>query len=164
MGPVVKVVTCFRAPVWREYAPASFEFVHGTTTRFPTFWVRSSGDDHQLTAWAGGPHARALASYRPDRLAEAVLDEFAGTLHMPQAELAGAWLHAHHHDYRRDPYALGAYSYTRVGGGDAAERLARPHGNRVFIAGEATDRDYEGSVAGAIASGVRATQQVLASR
>jgi monoamine oxidase len=31
----------------------------------------------------------------------------------------------------------------------------------VFLAGEATDSDYEGSVAGAIASGTRAAEQVL---
>lgn len=160
MGQVVKVVTCFRERVW----PAEVAFVHADKTRFPTFWLRSEGDVHQLTAWAGGPHAHALAGYAHDRLAEAALDEFATAMRLPRATLEAARSHAHYHDYHRDPYARGAYSYTRVGGGGAAEELARPLANRLFLAGEATDREFEGTVAGAIASGQRAARQVLASR
>ena len=72
--------------------------------------------------------------------------------------------HHHFHDYASDPFARGAYSYTRVGGHRAAEQLSRPLDDRLFFAGEATDAEYEGSVAGALASGVRAAHQVIATQ
>ncbi len=163
MGSVVKLVMCLREPVWRAHAPEDLEFVHAGTTAFPSFWVRSQGDSHQLTAWAGGPHADALsASRRPvEQLVDLALAGFAETLHVPRAELDAALRDYHFHDYVADPFARGAYSYTRVGGSHAGEVLQRPLGNKLFFAGEATDPDHEGTVAGALASGIRAARQIL---
>lgn len=161
MGPAIKVVACLHRPIWREHAPADLAFVHGDGTAFPTFWVRSRGTAHQLTAWAGGPHARAFATLSGDAVVARALADFARTLAIPLGNLETAVAHHHFHDYNRDPFARGAYSYTRVGGGHAPAMLARPLGDRLFFAGEATDADYEGSVAGALASGERAADQVL---
>ena len=67
------------------------------------------------------------------------------------------------HDYDADRLSRGAYSYTRVGGTAACETLARPlAGGRLIFAGEATDARYQGTVAGALASGVRAAAEVAA--
>ncbi|TMQ21390.1 MAG: FAD-dependent oxidoreductase [Deltaproteobacteria bacterium] len=156
MGQVVKLVLCLREPLWRDLA-----FVHGDGTAFPTFWIRSADGAQQITAWAGGPHARALSGFAADQLAERAIDELAGLTGVPASRLAEAVRHHHFHDHHAYPYARGAYSYTRVHGGGAAAVLARPLGERLFFAGEATDADYEGSVAGALASGVRAAHQVL---
>lgn len=161
MGQVVKVVLCLRAPVWRDAAPSDLAFVHRGDGAFPTFWVRSTEHDHMLTAWAGGPHARALAGCTQHQLVERVVDEFADTLGLPRGALEAAILHEHFHDYAHDPFARGAYSYTRVHGLGAADVLARPLADKVFLAGELTDAEYEGSVAGALASGARAARQVL---
>jgi len=161
MGQVVKVVLCLREPVWRYYAPRGLSFVHHDEGVFPTFWVQSSPQHHQLTAWAGGPHARALGAMRLYDLVDHIIDEFARCLPMPRFALTNAIIHQHFHDYARDRFAYGAYSYTRAGGAGAAQALARPIANRLYFAGEATDADYEGSVAGAIASGQRAAKQVL---
>lgn len=49
-----------------------------------------------------------------------------------------------------------------VGGTSAARALSTPVGGALFLAGEAADSEYLGTVAGAIASGRRAAQQVLA--
>lgn len=162
MGQVVKVVICLREPVWLDLGPNDLAFAHGDGTAFPTFWLRSRGKSTQLTAWAGGPHARALAGLSGDQLVERATDEFAVTVEEPRRLIASKVLHHHFHDYAADPFAYGAYSYTRVGGLGAAEQLAQPLRDTLFLAGEATDRDYEGSVAGALASGKRAAQQVLA--
>jgi len=43
-------------------------------------------------------------------------------------------------------------SYVRVGGALARERLAEPLGDTLFFAGEATDREEAGTVAGACAA------------
>jgi monoamine oxidase len=164
MGQVVKLVMCLREPVWGRYAPHTVEFVHRDELVFPTFWLRSRGRAHQVTAWAGGPHAISIMGWSKADLVEQALVAVAESLRMPASELIEALMHVHFHDYAHDPFARGAYSYTRVGGMHAADTLARPLGNRLYFAGEATDPDYEGTVAGALASGVRAANQLIEHR
>jgi monoamine oxidase len=66
------------------------------------------------------------------------------------------------HDWQRDPYARGAYSYVFAGGGNARRALARPLRETLFFAGEATDfRGEAGTVAGALQSGRSAAHAVL---
>ena len=61
-----------------------------------------------------------------------------------------------------DPYTLGAYSYNRLGGaGEDHDVLARPVGDRLFFAGEATHRRKYGSVSGAYHSGIRAADEIV---
>jgi len=55
------------------------------------------------------------------------------------------------HDWGRDPYAHGAYSYLKVGGRDARAGLAKPLDDTLFFAGEATSQDVQGgTVTGAL--------------
>src|SRR5262245_56597761 len=49
------------------------------------------------------------------------------------------------HDWLRDPFARGAYSYVRVGGTRAMARLAEPIQRTLFFAGEATDTSGKAS-------------------
>ncbi len=61
-----------------------------------------------------------------------------------------------------DPWALGSYSYLPAGtSATARSALAGAVGDRLFMAGEATDTDYPGTVHGALNSGRRAASQVL---
>lgn len=164
MGAVVKIVICLQAPVWEASHGSTLAFVH-TDGVFPTFWVRTTRDGtQQLTAWAGGGKARALAGRTGDQLADQAIELFAETIHATRADVEAIARHHHFHDHQADPFRLGAYSYTRVGGAKAADQLARPLRDRLFIAGEATDAAYEGSVPGALLSGRRAAEQVLAIR
>ncbi|MBS1675442.1 MAG: FAD-dependent oxidoreductase [Actinobacteria bacterium] len=62
-----------------------------------------------------------------------------------------------------DPYARGAMSYLPVGATPQHRAdLAAPVQNRVFLAGETTDRDHPGTAPGAIADGRRAAAAVIA--
>jgi monoamine oxidase len=92
---------------------------------------------------------------------EQALDDFGATLRIPPTRLEGAVDHWHYHDYSRDPFARGAYSYTKLGGSRAADTLATPLGDVLYFAGEATDAEYEGSIAGALRSGERAAHQII---
>jgi monoamine oxidase len=66
------------------------------------------------------------------------------------------------HNWQKDPFAGGAYSYIPVGGIDAPSQLARPLGDTLFFAGEATNTEgHQGTVHGAIASGLRAAREIL---
>lgn len=60
-----------------------------------------------------------------------------------------------------DPFALGSYSHTRPGGGDADfDALAAPIADRVFFAGEATDKDNAATTHGAYLSGLREAARI----
>lgn len=61
-----------------------------------------------------------------------------------------------------DPFSRGAVSFTPPGAVPAQrEALAQPIGGRVFLAGEATDPDRPGTLAGALRSGQRAAREVV---
>jgi len=162
MGHVTKLVMRLRDPLWEAHSAQRLDFVHGATAGFPTYWLRSKGDTHLLTAWAGGKHARALHGVTADTLLELALDGFAAVTHVDRAALASS-LHGrfYHFDYASHPFTQGAYSYVPVGAGDAIERMSHPCEDRLYFAGEATDVDYEGTVVGALRSGKRAAEQVL---
>jgi monoamine oxidase len=57
----------------------------------------------------------------------------------------------------------GAYSVLVPGGGEARADLARPLGDRLFFAGEATSPDAFQTAHGAWQSGLHAVQQIRAS-
>jgi predicted NAD/FAD-dependent oxidoreductase len=52
------------------------------------------------------------------------------------------------------------YSYGAVNGAHAADELAKPVENTLFFAGEATHAGMSGTVAGALASGIRAAKEI----
>ena len=69
------------------------------------------------------------------------------------------------HNWERDPFSCGAYSYVSVGHhGSARESLAKPLDDTLFFAGEATDTQGEAAtVAGALQSGARAAREITIS-
>lgn len=113
-----------------------------------------------LVAWSGGPPAAALSQRRgPRELVEVALAELARATGTRRRRLAirAAWCH----DWNRDPWSRGAYSYALVGGSEAAKALSRPVGGTLFFAGEATDTEGgTGTVEGALASAARVVGQV----
>jgi monoamine oxidase len=63
--------------------------------------------------------------------------------------------------WSRDRFSWGSYSQIPVGGTiDDRDRLAEAVGSRLFFAGEATSRDYSGTVHGAYLSGLRAAREL----
>lgn len=67
-------------------------------------------------------------------------------------------------DWTAEPYILGGQSYPLVGGtNDDRVALAEPVADKIFFAGEATDVTGEfGTISGAIKSGERAAEEVVA--
>jgi monoamine oxidase len=64
-----------------------------------------------------------------------------------------------------DPFAAGSYSFNALGSDpQMRDTLTRPVDGRLFLAGEATERDYPGTVHGAHLSGLRVAGQVLDAR
>ncbi len=65
--------------------------------------------------------------------------------------------------WQADPFAVGSYSYLATGSSNADRTtLAEPVGDRLFFAGEATSADYASTVHGALLSGQRVAEQIVA--
>lgn len=65
--------------------------------------------------------------------------------------------------WAKDPLSFGSYSFLAVTGtADDFDKLREPIDNKLFFAGEATERCSFGTVHGAYTSGYRAAQEILA--
>jgi monoamine oxidase len=161
-GPVLKVILHFRRPFWEEleggrYVDASF--FHAAGKAFPTFWTTLPVRAPLLIAWVGGPAAGRLCRLTDEEIVRQAMDcvssIFCGGNGVPELQAA------HVHNWERDVYARGAYSYVATGGGNAREVLATPLLGTLFFAGEATDTTGEATtVTGALRSGTRAALEV----
>jgi len=156
-GPVIRVAMRFHRPFWEERA-RGVAFFHSPQAPFPTFWTPLPKRAPLLTAWAGGPKAARLTGSSTRKLLDAALTSLESVFGKGvRAELAAAYVQ----DWMQDPYSRGGYSYLLVGGKGAREELAAPIDETIFFAGEATDSEESGTVAGALRSGQRAAREIL---
>jgi len=169
MGQVVKIILQFQQSFWeRETFPTShgeklpaLSFMHGRNEPVPTWWTQSPIASMILTGWAGGPKAEALSLHPPSVVIEQALESISHMLGLPRREIDPLLQTWHIADWQADPFSRGAYSYVPVAAGDARKRLAESVDDTLFFAGEATHEGQSGTVAGAIASGYRAADEVL---
>ncbi len=158
MGQVLRLVLQFRETPW----PRDLGFLHIPGAPIPTWWTPAPIRAPMITAWAGGPSARALLGLDRQQLAALALDVLAPAIDVPRTRLGGLLVDLYHHDWSGDPWSRGAYSYALVGGADAFASLGRPLAGTLVAAGEATAADGEnGTVPGALASGRRAARALL---
>ena len=168
-GQAVRVTLRFKPGLWREpLLPAelrrgrgaAFGFVNAPGLPLATWWA-SAAPAPLLTGWAGGEAADKLAGLSPEALREAALASLARLGAASAEDWRARLVEAHMHDWRADPYSRGAYSYVVAGWEDGPGRLARPVADTLFFAGEAAS-EAPGTVHGALASGLRAANAVLA--
>lgn len=172
MGSVLRTVFAFTKRFWEhgirdepnDGALASLSFLHSPDAAVPVWWTLFPIRAPVMVGWVGGPPAVQLCALPDDDIAHRSLRDLArhlGTGYERLDELlVGSWTH----NWERDPYARGAYSYAAVGGSGAARRLSRPVESTIFFAGEATDTEgHSGTVEGALATGRRAARAVLQS-
>lgn len=160
MGHVVKLVLVMRDQPWMKALPDA-DFFHLPKGNFPTYWQQRSGDQRIIVAWIGGAKAKSIEALDKRDLMDQVASDLAECCSVLPGEVRDALVAAHHHDFSRDPFSLGAYPYARKGGADCLAALTPPVENTLFFAGDATDPEHFGTVAGAIASGARAARQIL---
>ncbi|HKG95260.1 MAG TPA: NAD(P)/FAD-dependent oxidoreductase [Gemmatimonadaceae bacterium] len=172
MGPVVRVTFAFRERFWEDDSLlgrrgeggrlARMSFLHTHDRDLPVWWTAYPARAPLLVGWVGGPAAARLARLGRRALEARALGALARQLGVRRARLAplvaGCWTH----DWMRDPYSRGAYSYALVGSSDAAAELARPVERTLYFAGEAADPEGRtGTVEGALATGKRAAGETL---
>lgn len=154
-GPVIRAALMFKSAFWEEIHPG-IAFFHSPSAAFPTFWTPLPMHAPLLTAWAGGPKAARLTGLSEKKLLACALASVRAVF--PGTEEPHAFLV---HDWHRDPFARGGYSYVRVGGQGAREQLAAPIEETLYFAGEATDPEEAGTVGGALRSGIRAAREIM---
>lgn len=163
-GPVIKLVMRFRTAFWKDLDDGRYRdggFFHAPQCEFPTFWTSLPLRAPLLCAWAGGPRAARLsASNDFTGIVRHALDSVDAVFNGrcdPRSQLEAVYVH----DWARDPFSHGAYSYVAVGGGSAREELGQPLDDTLFFAGEATDTEESATVTGALLSGERAAAEIL---
>lgn len=171
-GPVVKILLRFRDAFWETETiptlkggngPKNLEdvvFLHARGVAVPTWWTLLPVRSNLLTGWVGGNAAAALSGKGDAFILERALESLSTILGLSRPFIESKLEQAIVADWQTDPYARGAYSYVPVGGLDAREKLAAPVDDTLFFAGEATDATQPGTVAGAIAAGYRAADEI----
>lgn len=173
MGDVVKVVLRFREPFWKDLTipaegnnPADLKaltFIHAPQEPLPTWWTQFPADAPLLASWAGGPRAQKLARESDDSLLDQSIQGLSHVLQTSKTSLEGMLEAFYTHNWQNDRFSTGAYSYIPIGGIDAPKALARPMDDTLFFAGEATNTEgHQGTVHGAIATGLRAAREIIA--
>ena len=158
-GSVRRLVLVFRTPFWKEKM-AEMRFLFTDTMKPATYWTQHPSDAPMLIGWLGGPQADAIAD--PGQLPAQALRSLERIFSLPPHSLDAQLRNWYMHDWRSDPYTLGAYSYAPAGALDSSATIAEPVNNTLFFAGEHTDTTgHWGTVHGALRSGLRAATQVL---
>jgi monoamine oxidase len=166
MGHVQRIVLLLDHPLLeivderRQQRLAGLSILQAPGLSVPVWWTSYPLRSRLVVGWAGGPSAFALERSRVP-LRENAISSLANAFGLDRRKIARHVEKTFAHDWSRDPYARGAYSYSVVGGSDAAKKLSRPVRGTLFTAGEAADEEgRSGTVHGAIASGYRAAEQV----
>jgi monoamine oxidase len=172
MGAVVRLAFRFDDAFWLDRGFAErrgqqsldqLSFLHARERLpFSVWWTAYPVFAPLLVAWVGGPTAHELSRLPIGEREARAISSLAAILRMSPAALRRQLAGVFHHDWVNDPFARGAYSYSRVGGHRSPQELARPVQDTLWFAGEAADRQSTaGTVHGAIASGWRAAHQIL---
>jgi monoamine oxidase len=163
-GHAVKIVMQFLEPFWEHPAVVdnceSFGFAMCLEADFPTWWTQAPNPSHLLTGWAGGAQSDKLIGRSEPELEAMALQSLSQTFHLATDQLRRLLVRSFIHDWRSDQFALGAYTYLKVNATEAPKKLAEPIDGRLFFAGEATSTDFNGTVHGAIESGIRAAREI----
>jgi len=171
MGNVVRINLQFRERFWEEIElPADdgqqslwpMGFIHSSQTPFPTWWTMLPVRAPLLVGWGGGPEAEALLKNDEKFILNQAVDSLAKVLHVSETHVRDKLVAGYLHNWQADPFARGAYSYLPVAGREAQQILSEPVESTLFFAGEALSDGYVGTVHGAIMSGARAANQILA--
>ncbi|WP_375766678.1 FAD-dependent oxidoreductase [Archangium gephyra] len=162
MGPLVKVFLRFRSPFWEEREDTRYGFFHAPELPIPTWWTLSPLRSRYLIGWAGGPEAEALSRLREEEVLRQGLEVLGRLFKLPHRELQARLESWRIQDWQREPFTRGGYCVIPSGAVEAMEALARPVQGTLFFAGEATHLEgEEGTVHGALATGLRAAREVL---
>ena len=166
MGPVARVVYEFDSDFWSQSGLEGLSFLFAPESTPPTWWTTSPRPSSMLTGWMAGRKASKLKMDALPDTGLATLGAILGSSRhgKPPLDVRKHLVRWHLHNWQIDPYSLGAYTYVPAGAVHASDELCVPVEETLYFAGEHTDTSgHWGTVHGALRSGYRAAEQVLAS-
>jgi len=133
-------------------------FEKAFTTKTAALFGNVHGTRLSLLTLAGRTGAE-LADKGEGAMTDFALDWISG-IFGSRAKLAVSRMHAT--SWKKEPWALGAFSSAPPGAQDARKALAEPLNDALWFAGEAVNQNFWGTVGGAWQDGERAANAVIA--
>ena len=169
IGSVQRAVILFRERWWTGKLKSlpkgasldNLSYIYGDTDDYPVWWTLHPAHLPAMVAWGGGPTAARLAGKPEEEKRDRALAALAKNMGVSRRRVESQVVQMWTHDWDADPFARGAYSYSLVGGADAATQFSRGIDGTLWFAGEAADAEgRNGTVTGAIGSGRAAAKAV----
>lgn len=159
MEAATKLIYRFRERLWDEHL--TFMAHAGLTARW---WTPSYGRDEDaiIACYVTAERAQKMDVMDEAAALDRGLQELSTLIGIPSNKLQQAVLASKRVAWAADPLALGGYAHVPPGMSACRPLLARPEGNWLFFAGEATAYNTNPqTVHGAIESGWRAARECL---
>lgn len=122
--------------------------------------VGKSQNDNVLLAFIMGEQAEFLTSLGSDTAITTALLQELDLMYNGQA--SSSFLASHVQNYTTNPFIRGAYSYSKIGMGDARKIAAKPIDKKLYFAGEAMNvNGHHQTVQGAVETGYREVINLL---
>lgn len=167
MGQVQRIVFLFKERFWEgiqigESSLTEVSFMHFKRPPFRTWWSCTPITAPLLVAWNAG--RSYIENIEETKLVDLALAQLAKGLNLNKEVIDEQLLSYRFHDWEKDPFSKGAYSYCLADGWDAPRMLSEPLADTLYFAGEATNHEGNfGTVHGAIATGEKAAELCLKS-
>lgn len=160
-GPIVKIVMRFKERFWEERGQ-KISFIHSPVCAVPTWWSTEPVQTAILNGWAGGDYAKKLFPLHDSQVMALAISSLSTVTGVSEPEIRRQLASIHYHDWQKDPFSRGAYSYLMVGGLTAQKRMAAPVQDTLYFAGEAfNDEGQTGTVDAALRSARQTVRQIL---
>jgi monoamine oxidase len=167
MGQVRRFTLVFRERFWEGLEPdpalSEMSFLFSFSETPPVWWTPHPEASNSITGWVGGPRSRALEAVGTEEISGRACASLGRIFGLETDCVSELLMGCYTHDWRRDAFARGAYSYVATGGLDASRQMTEPVANTLYFAGEHTDvTGHWGTVHAAMRSGLRAAEQIIA--
>jgi monoamine oxidase len=159
VGTMNKIALRFSKPFWPEDAYRLGLFNSSTENLIEYLPMTPYSGEPVIVGLTRGRHARSLETAKKEDVVQQALTDLkfmfgSSVPHSAVESVVTSWY--------SDEFSRGAYSHVAPGASFADYRtLAKPLGERIFFAGEATHATYPGTVHGAYLSGERAANEIV---
>lgn len=152
----MKIILKFDERVWQQHTGS----IYGQGL-VPVFWPTAaeerSADDLLLTAFITGEKAEQLSA-----LGDAIIPTVLGELDVLFGDASSHFVSGFVQDWGNEPFIRGAYSYPKIGTGNAREIASQNIAGKIYFAGEAMHTGgHFGTVHGAMETALRAVNEIL---
>lgn len=168
-GSAIKILMWFTGMFWEDAAIMETAGQNFSEAGFiisdqpiPTWWTQLPGHKPLLTGWIAGTKALALSGLNDESILQLATNSLATIFKLTQAFVSEHLLDAKVYNWCATPFALGAYSYKKVGDAAPLALMMEPIQETIYIAGEAfNDGESIGTVEAALESGQNVAHKIL---